>query len=651
MFLQANYRFAVTASANVARLSSNPDLMIDWDDIVQVDFMSSATEEARCPITLEPLVCPQMTTCGHVFSFTAIIHHAMIHGGPELRAAAPCPLCFSPFVARELRCARTVGISPVSAGTLALFRFLRRPKDAILPQGCGAAGSSSSGMERFAKFRLVDASGVDLLHAAANELSSYAAQVTAENSFESSSEVELCSHGISLLACRAATLASRQEGLPEARVSVEAAYNTVSAAQQSLAALCEAAREEAVLNAQSAALAVEAAAAEEARCKLFPSLGEALGSSRGRAPTAQRPLPKDPHSGQQATSAPRPAWQGTPARPSVSPEGPAGPNVRQTASSHAVTDGNSAMEVPQPLQDQEAVASDLLLGTSPSGNTGVGVDKGDEGWYFYFQVEDGQWTFLHPLNMRSLLSYYGSYWCFPAQLEAPVVEVETMVQNDETRRRLKFLSHIPLAAEFQLVEVDLSRVLPAEALAPFAEELAARHKRRQRKAKAQAREAAREARMKAAEARSSKGPSMEEWRMQPLPAQATADLQDEIAGLLELDAAGEGNEAAAGGSGSVSFAAITRMGFAAALDSPSLAGNIQPPSRGPQGVWGSSGSSSSAGNAAQGAPSWVSGPPLGGWGAAGPGSSREANPSGGQRKKGSGKKPVLLFSSGGQRRY
>ena len=96
----------------------------------------------------------------------------------------------------------------------------------------------------------------------------------------------------------------------------------------------------------------------------------------------------------------------------------------------------------------------------------------------------------------------GSYLCCPARLEAPVVEVEKLTQSEETRRRLKFLGHIPLTAEFQLVEVDLSGIVPAEALVPFVEELTARHKRRQRKAKSQAREAAKDARRKAAEARS-----------------------------------------------------------------------------------------------------------------------------------------------------
>lgn len=58
----------------------------------------------QCPISLEtPPLCPQITPCGHVFSFPSIMAHLMHHGGDNLRKASPCPLCFHPIVARELR--------------------------------------------------------------------------------------------------------------------------------------------------------------------------------------------------------------------------------------------------------------------------------------------------------------------------------------------------------------------------------------------------------------------------------------------------------------------------------------------------------------------------------------------------------------------
>ena len=37
------------------------------------------------------------------------------HGGGELRKASPCPLCFNPIAARELRLTRVLRVAPAKA--------------------------------------------------------------------------------------------------------------------------------------------------------------------------------------------------------------------------------------------------------------------------------------------------------------------------------------------------------------------------------------------------------------------------------------------------------------------------------------------------------------------------------------------------------
>ena len=72
-----------------------PSLPLHRD--AQVELLSS--QPVRCPITLEdvgPAQCPQITPCGHVFSFPAIVGHLAAHGDGELRKSAPCPLCYTP---------------------------------------------------------------------------------------------------------------------------------------------------------------------------------------------------------------------------------------------------------------------------------------------------------------------------------------------------------------------------------------------------------------------------------------------------------------------------------------------------------------------------------------------------------------------------
>jgi hypothetical protein len=62
----------------------------------------------RCPISLDaPPLCAQITPCGHVFAFPSIMAHLATHNERgTARRAAPCPLCYAPVVARELRLVR-----------------------------------------------------------------------------------------------------------------------------------------------------------------------------------------------------------------------------------------------------------------------------------------------------------------------------------------------------------------------------------------------------------------------------------------------------------------------------------------------------------------------------------------------------------------
>eukprot|EP00878_Enallax_costatus_P043232 GHUV01051063.1.p1 GENE.GHUV01051063.1~~GHUV01051063.1.p1 ORF type:complete len:103 (-),score=15.48 GHUV01051063.1:410-718(-) len=95
----------ITTSAGTLdrrQYESDADRMFDWDDVILVDMMSATP--IQCPISLEsPPICPQITPCGHVYSFGSIMQHLMNHGGEQLRRSAPCPLCYQPVVASELR--------------------------------------------------------------------------------------------------------------------------------------------------------------------------------------------------------------------------------------------------------------------------------------------------------------------------------------------------------------------------------------------------------------------------------------------------------------------------------------------------------------------------------------------------------------------
>lgn len=114
------------------------------------------------------------------------------------RRSAPCPLCFTPIVARELRLLKHTLIQAAAVGHNLSFQLLRRGKGSILPQlggeglqpnsaaadlAASGAGSTAepapaAGVTRFSKFSTADLSeAVALWRETARKLATHAAEV------------------------------------------------------------------------------------------------------------------------------------------------------------------------------------------------------------------------------------------------------------------------------------------------------------------------------------------------------------------------------------------------------------------------------------------------------------------------------------------
>ena len=105
------FRFLVADWADLRGAASDPDHMVDWDDVVLVE-MASATP-LSCPVCLdEPMTLrAQVTLCGHAFCFPCIARHAATvrkEGEP-----AKCPMCFTPLRLADLRTVRRRPIDPI----------------------------------------------------------------------------------------------------------------------------------------------------------------------------------------------------------------------------------------------------------------------------------------------------------------------------------------------------------------------------------------------------------------------------------------------------------------------------------------------------------------------------------------------------------
>mmetsp|Transcript_52052 Transcript_52052/g.121009 ORF Transcript_52052/g.121009 Transcript_52052/m.121009 type:complete len:707 (+) Transcript_52052:181-2301(+) len=100
----------------------------------------------------------------------------------------------------------------------------------------------------------------------------------------------------------------------------------------------------------------------------------------------------------------------------------------------------------------------------------------------FYQVGDGRLVFLEPFFTRLLLHEHGGRWDgLPSTLEDIRLErLHDTTVTEETRKRHKFLQHLPLGSQVYLVEVDLRAHLSNETKEYFAEEFLKRQQLRKK---------------------------------------------------------------------------------------------------------------------------------------------------------------------------
>jgi len=102
--------------------------------------------------------------------------------------------------------------------------------------------------------------------------------------------------------------------------------------------------------------------------------------------------------------------------------------------------------------------------------------------FYFYQSNDGQAIFMHSLNVQMLTSQYGSLEFCPEVVEGEIVEVDCLSMNDEVRNRLRYLGHIPISKQFQIVEIALDEnLVDTDILNEFHDKIDDRARRRRRK--------------------------------------------------------------------------------------------------------------------------------------------------------------------------
>lgn len=98
--------------------------------------------------------------------------------------------------------------------------------------------------------------------------------------------------------------------------------------------------------------------------------------------------------------------------------------------------------------------------------------------YYYYQAASGLPIYLHPLDIKILLSHFSHYAAFPDSITVRVESFAESTVNEDLRKRCKYLAHLPEGADVVFVETDLESVVGQDGLKSFERALSMRRSRR-----------------------------------------------------------------------------------------------------------------------------------------------------------------------------
>ncbi|KAI7754120.1 hypothetical protein M8C21_014864 [Ambrosia artemisiifolia] len=486
LFLQANYKFVLLDSGNRGPESMDPDKMLQWEDIICLKYFTP--HPTTCPICLEELLCPQMTSCGHIFCFPCILRYFLIGEDDDKRECwKKCPLCFMMISSKDLYTIYIENVKQHCVGDVIEFMLLTRDKDSLTltAKQKERVDADEEVYDAFSKFTFT-ADAELAVRKAMSELDSWLAR--AESG-----------------------LVDDLERLPY-----------VCAAMEQL----------------------------EERKKHWNEKRNIDGANPRNNDSFHTGSPSNSNFGIDVNGSVR------------SQEIPV--NDESFLSS-----GLKSVDVNEPLVNETAAVDELIDGqgeimlSSYDDNKGIQqlsdsfADKKMKGSYDFYQAADGQHLILHPLNMKCLVHHYGSYDRLPQRISGKILQLETITQSEAMRRRYRYLSHFSLTTTFQLCEIDLSGILPASSLSPFEDELKNREKQRKRVAR---KEHAEKIKAEAAAAR---------YEPKVYDAQSSYDYSPAFS-LDDFEALGSSSSSPPTMVDRPLFSNVTRLGFAAAHDSPTL---------------------------------------------------------------------------------
>ncbi|KNC96707.1 uncharacterized protein SPPG_07919 [Spizellomyces punctatus DAOM BR117] len=430
-FVNANFRFVMDEKGDYTVNMMDPDIVVDWKDIVQAVVPIHNKKPPSCPICLSTPIAPKATKCGHVYCWPCITHY--LHLGEK--KWRKCPICYDAIYAKDLKPAKfaiTQEVGKATPGKPAQVSMLLMKR----------AVNSTIALPRLA------------YHTWSN------AGTNAPPSIANANAVPFAK----LLLSSPEYL--QIEILERERDELKAMFD-------------EALNEEAVVKAVGGTggggLESEKPFIEVAMTEVKEALNALLKSNRLLGNTKGKSVVVPPVANLLASDEPPPpTW--TDEVLDVQAKQFQEEQARQGGYEPAFSDdeehdntGSSPTKSPTKMHAQPSASKQ----NAPKHKN----EPPQDGMYYFYQSLDGQHLYLHPLDIKILKHEYGSYDRFPDRINVNVIAAQESTMNEDLRKRCKYLSHVPLSCDVTFCEVDMKGLVSKSTSKVFEKELSQRLKR------------------------------------------------------------------------------------------------------------------------------------------------------------------------------
>lgn len=442
-FVNAQYRFLMKPSGDYTVHFADPDISFEWYDILQVIVPRTSTAAyagndaskiedgiTTCPICLSPPTSPRMTRCGHVFCFPCILHY--LNTSDDLKCVR-CPICLDTVQEKQLKAVKWIDAPP------------RIDDDEAAPTASSSSTAADNPMASAPRpgstlcMRLMMRPQISTLALPRSDTWPSDLISPFEAPFHFLPDVFQFSKF--MLATPAALIADLTQDLDDL------------------------ATERRVLASMKDELGVAFIDAAEAKVR----------HQMARAAALETPQLK--HSIDTAYNALHRFEDQTALKQAKQKQSTAvvedAPDAFLASQSSAFTSTSTSTPSQQPAQPgPTARDAKRRKNVNPPPPTSS---------YYFYQAASGMPIFLHPLDIKILLSHFNSYAAFPDTINVRVETCTESTVNDDLRKRCKYLSHLPNGADVVFVEADLEGVVGQEGLKNFERALTARRTRRRDK--------------------------------------------------------------------------------------------------------------------------------------------------------------------------